>query len=280
MLSGENIAISICKQLATLPWEHVFVTCNLQDDCYISNKTKERSYLLPLYLYPVEGELNLTVSDWPAGKNGRTPNLGKSFVDVFVAGLHLDFVSDGGGDLQKTFGPEDIFAYIYAVLHSPAYRSRYAEFLKRDFPRVPVTKNINLFRTLCGLGGNLVSLHLMESGQPRKHITSFPVKGDNAVIKVGETKKKLKDVNKTGKGKLFINSSQYFDNLPEEVWNFHIGGYQVCYKWLYDRKKAGRKLSAEDIDHYHKIVVTLSETIRIMAEIDETIEAHGGWPIK
>ena len=93
------------------------------------------------------------------------------------------------------------------------------------------------------------------------------------------TKKKLKDV-QDGKGKLYINTTQYFDNLHEEVWNFHIGGYQVCYKWLYDRKKAGRKLSADDIQHYHKIVVALSETIHIMAEIDKTIDSHGGWPIK
>ncbi|GAI56641.1 unnamed protein product, partial [marine sediment metagenome] len=54
----------------------------------------------------------------------------------------------------------------------------------------------------------------------------------------------------------------------------------VCYKWLYDRKKAKRKLSAEDIEHYHKIVVVLSETIKIMKQIDEVIDAHGGWPIK
>ena len=81
-----------------------------------------------------------------------------------------------------------------------------------------------------------------------------------------------------GKGKLFINKTQYFDGLPEEVWNFHIGSYQVCHKWLKDRKS--RKLSTKDIEHYHKIVVVLNETIKIMKQIDEVIEAHGGWPIK
>ncbi len=65
-------------------------------------------------------------------------------------------------------------------------------------------------------------------------------------------------------------------STPEEVWNFHIGGYQVCHKWLKDRK--GRTLSDDDLAHYQKIVVALNETIRIMAEIDEVIEEHGGWP--
>ena len=117
----------------------------------------------------------------------------------------------------------------------------------------------------------------MESGKLNDFITTFPVEGENAITKVGERGKTLKDV-RDGKGKLFINTTQYFDGLPEKVWNFHIGGYQVCYKWLADRKKAGRRLSPEDITHYHKIVVALNETIRIMAEIDKIIDAHGGWP--
>jgi len=75
--------------------------------------------------------------------------------------------------------------------------------------------------------------------------------------------------------KLLINKTQYFDNLPEEVWNFHIGSYQVCYKWLYDRKKTDLKLPANDIEHYHRIVVAINETIKIMKQIDETIDAHG-----
>ncbi len=110
-------------------------------------------------------------------------------------------------------------------------------------------------------------------------ITSFPVTGDNSVTKVGEKGKTLTET-ENGKGRLFINRTQYFDGVPEDVWNFHIGGYQVCHKWLADRKKAGRKLSAEDIEHYHKIVVAINETIKIMKQIDEVIDAHGGWPIR
>lgn len=177
------------------------------------------------------------------------------------------------------FTPEGILSYIYAVLHSPAYRQRYAEFLKIDFPRIPFTRSRDLFEALSQLGSESVSLHLLESGKLDKAITTFPVSGDNAVSKVGEKGKSLADV-KNSKGRLYINKSQYFDGIPENVWNFYIGGYQVCHKWLYDRKQAGRCLSAEDIRHYHRIVVALNETIRIMREIDETIEAHGGFPIE
>jgi len=276
MLAGENLGLITSRINGQVSLNYFFVSSAITD-FHILDNARDSISLFPCYLYPEEGRM--PDRNWPAGKNGRTPNFAPKFVGQFAGNIGLEFVSDGKGDLKNTFGPEDIFNYIYAVFHGPTYCSRYAEFLKIDFPRVPVTKNVKLFRALCGLGGELVALHLMESDKLDTHITTFPVSGDNAVIKVGETRKQLAEV-VNGKGKLYINPTQYFDNLPEEVWNFHIGGYQVCYKWLYDRKKAGRKLSAEDIEHYHKIVVALSETIKIMKQIDKTIEAHGGWPIK
>jgi len=160
---------------------------------------------------------------------------------------------------------EDIFRYAYAVFHSPSYRTRYAEFLKIDFPRLPLTSSLELFCALAALGGELVALHLMESPKLNQHITKFVGKGNNAVIKV-----RYEDQT------VWINSTQGFHGVPENVWQFHIGGYQVCEKWLKDRK--GRLLSADDIQHYHRIVVALYETIHLMAEIDEAIAAHGGWP--
>ena len=276
MLAGENLGLITVRQVAEGVFNHTFVSSNIIES-RITISNKGIGFLLPLYLYPEEG--HMPDRNWPAGKNGRTPNLDPKFVVRLTDGIGLKFVSDGEGDLKNTFGSEDILSYIYAVFHSQTYRSRYAEFLKIDFPRVPITGKSDLFRELCGLGGKLVSIHLMESGTLKNHITTFPVSGDNAVTKVGEKEKTLTDI-EDGKGKLFINTTQYFDNLPEEVWNFHIGGYQVCYKWLADRKKAKRKLSAEDIEHYHKIVVAINETIKIMKQIDETIDAHGGWPIK
>ena len=182
----------------------------------------------------------------------------------------MKFIPDGKGDRKKTFGPEDIFNYMYAVFHSPTYRSRYAEFLKMDFPRLPLTSNPELFRKLCALGDELVSLHLME--KQGKKITGYPVTGDSAVENVRYTEPQCE-----ARGRVWINATQYFDGVPKKVWEFHVGGYQVCAKWLKDRK--GRKLTYDDLTHYQQIVSALAETIVLMENIDAAITASGGWPI-
>ncbi|MFH1970105.1 MAG: type ISP restriction/modification enzyme, partial [Verrucomicrobiota bacterium] len=163
--------------------------------------------------------------------------------------------------------PENIFHYAYAVFHSPTYRTRYAEFLKIDFPRLPLTGNRDLFFRLAAMGGELVALHLMESPKLSDLITEFPVKGTDTVEKVQHNDKDER---------VWINPTQYFGGVPAAVWNFHIGGYQVCEKWLKDRK--GRKLTYEDTRHYQQIVVALNETIRLMTEIDAVIRQNGDWP--
>jgi predicted helicase len=173
------------------------------------------------------------------------------------------------GDLQKTVGPEDVFHYAYAVFHSPTYRTRYTEFLKVDFPRLPLTGDAKLFRALAGRGAELVALHLMESPRLNDLITEFPVKGDNEVEKVQYT---------DDDQRVWINAKQYFGGVAKAVWDFHVGGYQVCEKWLKDRKT--RTLTYDDLQHYQKIVVILQETIRLMNEIDSVVENRGGWPIK
>jgi hypothetical protein len=232
------------------------------------------------------------------------PNLSADFVADLEQRLGLSFVPDGVGDLAETFGPEDVFHYIYAVFHSPAYRERYAEFLKIDFPRVPLVGDLHLFRVLCGLGADLVALHLLEDDYPHAYwtkaeepapladlITSYPMGGDNTVEKghpkyvpPGETRPGEDEP--AEQGRVYISKTrprkgeqgQYFEGVPPEVWAFHIGGYQVCEKWLKDRR--GRQLSYEDLTHYQRVVVALAETIRLMAEVDAVIEAHGGWPIQ
>lgn len=163
--------------------------------------------------------------------------------------------------------PEDIFHYAYAVFHSPGYRTRYGEFLKIDFPRLPLTRRRDLFRALARLGAELTALHLLESPKLDKPITEF----------VGGRHPEVERVS-WSRNTVWVDKAETtgFQGVRENVWNFHIGGYQVCEKWLKDRK--GRKLSKDDIAHYQKIVVALSETIRLMKEIDEVIEQHGGWP--
>ena len=153
----------------------------------------------------------------------------------------------------------------YAILYAESYRVRYSDFLKADFPRIPLTSDGALFAALAAKGADLIALHTMESPKLNEFITSFPEKGSNLVEKPRYTERD---------SRVWINPAQYFEGVPREVWEFHIGGYQVCEKWLKDRK--GRQLSYDDIQHYQKVVVALKETIRLMAEIDALIP---GWPL-
>ena len=270
MLAGNNLGLSTTRSTEIADgWEHVFVSRDIIQHHTVS--LKEVNYLFPLYIH------------LPGAFDQRELNLNPKFRSAFAAAINLDFIFDGAGDLTATFGPEDILHYLYAVLHSPEYRRRYADFLKSDFPRLPLTGSSNLFRELARLGGELVALHLLESPALDTPHTEFF--GDNRQVrKVGWTPDNGGTVWIEGQGNRanFKPGASGFRPVPEEVWNFHIGGYQVCEKWLKDRGpksgNPGRILMDEDISHYQKIIIALTETIRLMAEIDEIIESHGGWP--
>ncbi|MEE3715707.1 type ISP restriction/modification enzyme [Tumidithrix elongata RA019] len=181
---------------------------------------------------------------------------------ILELALSDEFLAAITKKLGYTPTPEAIFYYIYAVFHSPTYRDRYKEFLKIDFPRVPLTSDDRLFRQLGQYGEELVALHLMKSPKLDQHITEFVEVGGNSLVDAGHPK--------YADGAVTINKKgDKFTGVPESVWNFYVGGYQVCQKWLKDRK--GRQLSPEDIQHYQKVVVALHETIALMAKIDEAI---------
>jgi len=145
-------------------------------------------------------------------------------------------------------------------LHSPNYREKYKEFLKIDFPRVPYPIDLSTFRKLVDLGGQIRQIHLLESSIFEKLITEYQIPGDDKVGKIVAKPTEEHFV------KVYINESQYFDKVPKTAWEFYIGGYQPAQKWLKDRKD--RTLSFEDILHYQKIIVALTETDRLMKEID------------
>jgi very-short-patch-repair endonuclease len=163
---------------------------------------------------------------------------------------------EGGELLRSSFAPIDILDYIYAVLHSPTYREKYKEFLKIDFPRVPYPIDAETFWKLVAIGGEIRQIHLLESVKVEQYITQYSVDGDNIVGKV-----QYED------GKVWINETQYFGGVPQTAWEFYIGGYQPAQKWLKDRKE--RTLNYEDIFHYQKIIVALTETDKLMREIDK-----------
>ncbi|MDD1609393.1 MAG: hypothetical protein LUO95_01950, partial [Methylococcaceae bacterium] len=166
----------------------------------------------------------------------------------------------------NTFAPIDLLDYIYAVLHSPSYRATYKEFLKIDFPRVPYPDKASFWQ-LVKLGGELRQLHLLETKVGNAYSTaSYPIDGDNCITrKLNKHDFEIIDT-ENQLGRVWINNSQYFDNIPLTAWEFYIGGYQPAQKWLKDRH--GRVLNHEDILHYSKIIKALIETARIMQEID------------
>jgi predicted helicase len=271
---GNNIALAVkrqCKQ----EFSYAFLTNSLTESCLFESAYANNS-TLPLYLYPDDKNKDL----FETGQE-RTPNLNMEMVSQIATGLGLTFsplTPEGGITRVATTPPLgaggllpiDILDYIYAVLHSPTYRDKYKEFLKIDFPRVPFPKDKETFWQLVQLGGELRQIHLLESSIVEKYITGYPEDGDNIVGKIFF--EKTTDTT----GKVYINYEktppsgagglQYFSNVPEVAWNFYIGGYQPAQKWLKDRKD--RELSYEDILHYQKIIVALTETDRIMREID------------
>jgi len=151
---------------------------------------------------------------------------------------------------------------MYAIFHSPTYRERYAEFLKMDFPRLLLTNDKKLFEQLSTLGEQLVNIHLMQTDLDYEN--NFPIEGNNIVEKI-EYKN----------DKVYINNIQYFDNVKLDSWAFHIGGYQVCQKWLKDRKN--HVLNYEDCTHYLYILAAIEKTQQLMEKIDEII---GDFPIQ
>ncbi|MEI6605895.1 MAG: type ISP restriction/modification enzyme, partial [Verrucomicrobiota bacterium] len=266
VLLHKNVGLQFNRQIVGDSVSHFLASRvpTSQGTFYLGNKGQD--YFAPLYLYGNDDDRRNLFST-----GGARMNFTPEFLTAIAGALKTKRDVHG---LPTGMTPEDIFHYAYAVFHSPGYRSRYAEFLKIDFPRLPLTGHLALFRELARLGGELTALHLLESPKLDKPISQFIGKSKE-VTKIGWTDDTVW-LDAGGKKAATTSGSSGFKGVPEAVWNFHIGGYQVCEKWLKDRK--GRTLTDEDITHYHKIVIALTETIRLMAGIDQVIETHGGWP--
>jgi len=266
-LLNQNIGLISLRGVRNNLTSKFGIVNNIVDKSIIS--TLDNGYVFPLYLYPNK-------EDGVFEEKSRKPNLNLEIVEQIVKKTGLKFVNEktfyfaqaSEEPLSRTeMAPIDILDYIYAVLHSPTYREKYKEFLKIDFPRVPYPKNKEIFWQLVKLGGEIRKIHLLESPKVEEYITSYPIDGDNNIT----TKIAKKDWEITDEenqlGRIWLNETQYFDDIPLIAWEFYIGGYQPAQKWLKDRK--GRSLSFEDILHYQKIIVALYETDRLMKEIDK-----------
>ena len=240
-----NVCLATTRFISGNKFDHVFCSEQISDICLLSTKTSESAYIFPLYCYNEENEnaKQTTFAETKIWKSGKQPNFTVEF-ETFLSEKY-----------QQTITPEETFAYIYAVLHSVKYRTTFEEFLKTDFPKIPFIEDYKDFKKLSILGNELIEYHLMKKTPPKKSIR-FEIAGTDQLTKV-----------KFDGRKIYINDTQYFNGISDEVWNFYIGGYQVLDKWLKSRK--GEKLTYTEIGIFIQIASIISETIRIMERIDK-----------
>ncbi len=247
MLGRDNRALVTPRRVERAGgWHHALPAVSPVEHVAVSAKTID--YVFPLYCYPDTSKDDL-FSELEENAE-RRPN------------LHPDLIPA----LRHAYGfaptPEDVFHYVYAVFYAPAYREKYAEFLKIDFPRVPFTSDPELFRVLAALGRRLTALHLLESDELTPPDAKFEGEGDGVVART-----KAKGFRyEPEEERVYINRTQYFEPVPPEVWEYQVGGYQVCHKWLKDRRD--RALSLEETLSYARIVTALARTIEAQEEVD------------
>lgn len=255
MLSTNNIGLCTNRQVNG-SFRHAFCSREIIGDCAVSLESRERTYLFPLWLYPTESEKKIGME--------REANIAPAF---FAAVKER---------ISETPTPEDIFHYAYAVFHAPTYRTRYAAFLKTDFPRLPLPPDAETFHTLAALGAKLTAMHLLEDPALDKHGLGFPVAGDHTVKKMKTAARYVPALSALAPpelgaggpsaGRVKLNDTEYFDNVPPEAWEFRVGGYQPAAKWLEDR--AGRTLTVEDITHYRRMIAAMRETAALLPQVD------------
>ncbi len=248
----DNWGLVVSKKSRQLSLGYIYVTKSITD-LHILDSAADSTYTFPLYLY-LENNNQQSIEV----QKERIPNLNMEIVQRIADTLEMAFTPEKEDEIN-TFSPIDILDYIYAVLHSASYREKYKEFLKIEFPRVPYPTGSKTFFDLVELGRQIRELHLLESPEINEFATSYPMSGSNIVEKP----------NYQG-GKVYINKNQYFDGVSEAAWNFYIGGYQPAQKWLKDRK--GRELDFDDVLHYQKMIVALTETDRLIKQVDKVIE--------
>ena len=290
MLAGPNVSLICVRQVAEGVFSHALTTRALVDNrCTFSSKGIAIQF--PLWLYRSGGDrADLHETDLVAALSSRVPNLDPRFIHALREAMSLAEIDWHPEKQSAPLNADKVFHYIYAVLHSPGYRQRYAAFLKIDFPRVPIAGGRDLFDALASLGRQLVQWHLLEhptaaaiaaASQPSGvHAPSWYGK-DRQLAKVAERARSLSEIEASAQGpvgKVAINATSGFAGVLQSVWDHSIGGYQVLHKWLDDRRKGGRALSDDDIAHWRRIYAALQATQKLMLEVDEAIERHGGWP--
>lgn len=263
-LIKNNVALALPRRVEIdRNYDHIFITNSIITHHSIS--IKEVNYLFPLYLYKTDSKrktqtMMLFEPEVQYDSKGRIPNISKEIVEKLEKAYKKKFQS-------KDLTPEHILYYCYAILYSNIYREKYAEFLRIDFPRIPFTTDYKLFIQLAQLGEELTELHLLKHKSLSRPITKYKGKGDDRIEKLKYDEERQV---------VFINKSNYFEGITPELWDYHIGGYQVLEKYLKDRK--GRLM--DDPLHYCKVATALALTIEVQKKIDEKFPSAENTVIK
>ena len=258
MRSGVNLALVATRQVTRPQFEHAFVTRHMIE---IKSCSHDRNtQIFPLFIVQTEEELGFA--------NDASPNLAPTALSVLRESIGQTKQTNDSAKAETEFARQ-VFAYVYAVLHAPSYRKRYFEFLRSEFPRIPLRPSAGLLAELSSAGARLVALHLLDSPKVQKPPARYTGQAEPRIEKLSyDPKTKTVRLNK--------DATCGFGTVAEEMWSFRIGGYRVCEKWLKDRK--GSTLSNQDVLHYERILSAIELTLLEMAEIDQIIDRHGGWP--
>ena len=259
MQYGNSPALIARRQmLPGHPCNYFWITDRIALDGVIRSDNRGSESLFPLYVQSGDPSLD--------GNRGWRANVSAQCVEMFTSRVDLTWLEQGSGDLQGTFGPEDIMHWIYALFHSQTYRERFADQLRNEFPRVWGPPDVDLFRSLCRSGQRLVAAHLLSAEEPI--VQDFVWEGTGCPV-VGRGFPKYDGT------RIWIDRHHAFVGVPESVWSFQAGAHQVCRKWLRDRR--GRMLSQQDLNHYQRILGSVQETLRCQRSIEEVLAARGGW---
>lgn len=291
LLSGDNVAMTVGKAGQVIDGESWNIICATRFPTDFNYFRRGGNCPFPLWRTNQAGDrADMLEDDLISAIPSRSPNLDQGFISAVRRALELSDLDWHPERKSAKLNAEKLFYYVYGLLHSPAYRTRYGEFLKIAFPRVPVPASQELFESLSGIGQELMQWHLLEHpdaiaisadrAPPALALPTFSG-GDRAIMSVAGTSRSLSDLEITPEGtvgKVLINATTGFSGVQLSVWQHGIGGYQVLHKWLDDRRKAGRSLTDDDIAHWRRIYAALQATQKLMLEVDEVIERHGGWP--
>lgn len=257
LLAGSNLALIARRQmLPSQPCNYFWITDDLTLDGVIRSDNRGSESIFPLYT-------------WTTGDDGRMeqqPNLAERFVNDLAEAVGCRPVLGATGDLITTFGALDVLHYIYALFHSDEYRTRYADLLRADFPRVLLPGSRALFAQFSRYGRQLVEAHLLRQPVVPGTDEADDEMGDGTIAA---------GYPKYDQGQILINRQQALVRVPESVWTFRVGGHQVCRKWLKDRR--GRILRSDQRRIYRGMIAAIERTQELTRCIDRSITTLGGW---